>query len=96
MWRRFSMPPNAPGALTTAESDAYQSVMVCSARGTGSFDLVRWLSQQHGSKVVHQRFAGASPETRDVATDYVDLDDKGAGVVVRRVVAMARHGLQSA
>lgn len=93
VWRRLSMPLNRPGAEQSLETDCFQRVMVCSARGTQSFDLVRWLSHVNGARVVSHRFAGAQARTGDVATDYVDLD-AGAGQVVRRVVAMARNGLQ--
>ncbi len=67
--------------------------MVCAARGTQSFELVRWLGQAYGCKVTSQRLAGAQARSRDVANDYVDLDG-GRGAMLRRVVAMARNGLQ--
>ncbi len=91
VWRRLSTPLAHPGAALQAMNDQFQRVMVCSAQGTGSFDMVRWLGQTHGAEVVHRRFAGARAEALDVATDYVDLD---VGAVVRRVIAMARNGLQ--
>lgn len=92
VWRRLSMPLNGSGVAGAMESDLFQRVMVCSARGTQSFDLVHWLGEQNRRKVTSQRFAGAQARVRDVATDYVDLD-RGAGSVVRRVIAMARNGL---
>lgn len=91
VWRRLSTPLTHPGAQEQARSDRFQRVMVCSAQGTDSFDLVRWLGQQHEAEVVHRRFAGSRLEALDVATDYVDLD---SGAVVRRVIAMARNGLE--
>lgn len=90
-WRRLSTPLTHPGAALQAINDQFQRVIVCSAQGTGSFDMVRWLGLRHGAEVVHRRFAGARADALDVATDYVDLD---AGAVVRRVIAMARNGLK--
>ncbi len=90
VWRRLSMPLRGSGAAGRKESDLYQRVMVCSARGTQSFELVRWLGQAHHCKVTSQRLAGA--QDNDVANDYVDVDG-GPGAMLRRVVAMARNGL---
>jgi len=92
VWRRLSMPLNGSAVAGPMESDCFQRVMVCSAQGTQSFDMVHWLGQKNRCKVMSQRFAGAQAHTRDVATDHVDLDG-GAGSVVRRVIAMARNGL---
>jgi FAD-dependent sensor of blue light len=92
VWRRLSMPLNSPAGAGSIESDCFQRVMVCSARGTESFDLVHWLGQANRRRVMSHRLAGAQAEVRDVATHYVDLDG-GPGEVVRRVVAMARNGL---
>lgn len=91
VWRRLSTPRNHPGATEHAHADRFQRVMVCAADGTASFDLVRWLGDRHRAEVVHRRFAGSRDDVLDVATDYVDLD---SGSVVRRVIAMARNGLQ--
>jgi hypothetical protein len=91
VWRRLSMPLKGSGAAGRQEGDRYQRVMVCSARGTESFELVRWLGHAHHCKVTSQRLAGA--QANDVANDYVDLDG-GPGAMLRRVVAMARNGLQ--
>lgn len=93
VWRRLSMPLKDADLSGRADSDLYQRVMVCAARGTQSFELVRWLGQAHGCKVTSQRLAGAHATSRDVASDYVDLDG-GRGAMLRRVVAMARNGLQ--
>jgi hypothetical protein len=92
VWRRLSMPLKGSGATAPPEDERYQRVMVCSARGTESFELVRWLGQAYDCKVTSQRLAGAETRVRDVATDYVDVG--GAGAMLRRVVAMARNGLQ--
>jgi hypothetical protein len=89
VWRCLSMPHTA-GA---ADCDAYQRVMVCSARGTRSFELVRWLGQAMGCHVTTQRLAGANKQMQDVANDYLDLPAR-RGAMPRRVVAMARNGLQ--
>lgn len=89
VWRRLSMPHSA-GA---ADCNAYQRVMVCSARGTRSFELVRWLGQAYGCHVTTQRLAGANEKMQDVANDYLDLPAR-RGAMPRRVVAMARNGLQ--
>ena len=93
VWRRLSMPLADAAAAGRADNDLYQRVMVCAARGTQSFELVRWLGLAYGSKVTSQRLAGAQATSRDVANDYVDLDG-GRDGMVRRVVAMARNGLQ--
>ncbi len=91
IWRRLSTPLTNPGASRQALSDHFQRVMVCSALGTDSFNLVRWLGKTFSTEVVHRRFVGSRPETMDVGTDYVDLE---TGQTVRRIIAMARHGLQ--
>lgn len=88
VWRRLSMPVSA----NAADRDSHQRVVVCSARGTQSFDLLRWLAQQHGRPVTRLRLAGAYEKVQDVANDYVDLA-AGRGAPARRVVAMARNGL---
>jgi len=88
VWRRLSTPMRHPGAMRQQDPDAFQRVLVCGANGMGSFDLVRWLGQQHDMEVVHRRFAGAVE--LDVGTDYVDFEQEGR---VWRVIAMARHGL---
>ena len=92
-WRRLSMPLTDEAVAGRADRDRYQRVMVCAARGTQSFELVRWLGQACGSKVTSQRLAGAVATSRDVANDYVDVDC-GRGSMLRRVVATARNGLQ--
>ena len=88
IWRRLSTPMEHPGALRQEDPDAFQRVLVCSAAGTSSFDLVNWLGEQHETEVVHRRFAGA--HALDVGTNYVDFEQGGR---VLRVIAMARHGL---
>jgi hypothetical protein len=88
VWRRLSTPMKHPGAMRQQDPDAFQRVLVCGANGMGSFDLVRWLGEQHEVDVVHRRFAGAIE--LDVGTDYVDFEQEGR---VWRVIAMARHGL---
>lgn len=88
VWRRLSTPMQHPGAMRQHDPDAFQRVLVCAASGMASFDLVRWLGEEHGVDVVHRRFAGA--QELDVGTDYVDFDQEGR---VWRVIAMARHGL---
>lgn len=88
VWRRLSTPMKHPGAMRQQDPDAFQRVLVCSATGMGSFDMVRWLAEQNQVDVVHRRFAGA--KELDVGTDYVDFEQEGR---VWRVIAMARHGL---
>ncbi|NML48010.1 BLUF domain-containing protein [Ramlibacter sp. G-1-2-2] len=88
IWRRLSTPMRHPGARRQQDPDAFQRVLVCAAGGTGSFDLVRWLSQRFRAELVQRRFAGA--HDLDVATDYVDFIH---GERVLRVIAMARNGL---
>ena len=89
VWRRLSTPMRHPGAAKQADPDAFQRIMVCSSSGQDSFELVRWLADQHAQEVVHRRFAGA--HDLDVGTDYVDFDQDDR---VLRVIAMARKGLQ--
>jgi hypothetical protein len=89
VWRRLSMPHSAG----PADRNHCQRVMVCSARGTQSFELVRWLGQTYDCHVTRQRLAGAYETVQDVANDYVDLPAR-RGAMPRRVVAMARKGLQ--
>lgn len=91
VWRRLSTPLLNPGAEEQDRDDRFQRLMVVSARGTESFDLVRWLGQSARVEVVHRRFAGSRPDALDVGCDYVDLP---AGEGWRRVIAMARNGLQ--
>ena len=88
IWRRLSTPMEHPGAARQDDPDAFQRVLVCSAVGTSSFDLVNWLGERHAAEVVHRRFAGA--HALDVGTNYVDFEQGGR---VLRVIAMARHGL---
>lgn len=88
VWRRLSTPLVHPGADRLTDSEGFQRVMVCAARGTESFGLVKWLAEQHGAEIVRRRFAGATPP--DVATDFVDVLEGGH---VMRLVAMARNGL---
>jgi hypothetical protein len=89
VWRRLSMPHSAG----PVDRNHFQRVMVCSARGTRSFELVRWLGQVYDCRVTRQRLAGAYEMVQDVANDYVDLPAH-RGAMPRRVVAMARNGLQ--
>lgn len=91
VWRRLSTPLTHPRAGEQGTDDAFQRVMVCSAQGAQAFNLVHWLGQSRGADVVHRRFVGSRLDILDVATDYVDLE---AGAIVRRVVAMARNGLE--
>ena len=88
VWRRLSTPMRHPGANLQADPDAFQRVLVCSAAGMLSFDLVNWLARRVQQEVVHRRFAGA--QQLDVGTDYVDFRDDDR---VMRVIAMARKGL---
>ncbi|AMO21709.1 hypothetical protein GCM10027034_01830 [Ramlibacter solisilvae] len=88
VWRQLSTPLEHPGASQQTNADVFQRVLVCSAAGSTSFDLVRWLGRRHGQSVVHRRFAG--DEGLDVGTDYVDFADADR---VMRVIAMARKGL---
>lgn len=88
VWRRLSTPMRHPGANRQTDPDAFQRVLVCSAAGLGSFELVQWLGREHGEEIVHRRFAGA--QFLDVGTDYVDFADDER---VMRVIAMARKGL---
>jgi hypothetical protein len=93
VWRRLSMPLKNEGGARIAASDSYQRVMVVSARGTASFDLVHWLGERYESGVAPLRMTGVHSRVRDVASDYVDVGS-GKGASLRRVVAMARNGLQ--
>ena len=88
VWRQLSTPLRHPGAAQQADPEAFQRVLVCSARGLLAFELVHWLAQRSNQEVVHRRFAGA--QDLDVASDYVDFAE---GDRVMRVIAMARRGL---
>ncbi|MBI5279413.1 MAG: BLUF domain-containing protein [Burkholderiales bacterium] len=88
IWRKLSTPMRHPGAHLHGDRDGFHRVMVCSAVGESSFQLVHWLARRHEQEVVHRRFAGAT--RLDVGTDYVDF---AAGGGVLRVIAMARNGL---
>jgi hypothetical protein len=88
VWRQLSTPLSHPGYRRQADPDAFQRVLLCAARGTGSFSIVSWLAAANGQQVVHRRFAG--PRDLDVGTDYADIL---CGDRVLRVIAMARRGL---
>lgn len=88
-WRQLSTPMEHSGAARQDDPDAFQRLMVCSAAGQDSFELVHWLARRHGQPVVHRRFAGEAG--LDVGTDYVDFADEDR---LARVIAMARKGLQ--
>jgi hypothetical protein len=59
IWRRLSTPMEHPGAMHQEDPDGFQRVLVCSAAGASSFDLVNWLGERYLAEVVHRRFAGA-------------------------------------
>lgn len=67
-------------------------VMLLSARGRHSFDLLRWVAEHYRRPIVSRRFAAAADDVPDVASDYLDLphDDMPGGL---RLVAHARHSL---
>lgn len=88
-WRQLSTPMEHPGAARQDDPDAFQRLLVCSAAGQDSFELVHWLARRHGQPVVHRRFAGEAG--LDVGTNYVDFADEER---LARVIAMARKGLQ--
>jgi hypothetical protein len=88
VWRQLSTPMEHPGASQQTNPEAFQRILVCSASGSTSFDLVQWLAREKEQPVVHRRFAG--DEGLDVGTDYVDFADDDR---VMRVIAMARKGL---
>lgn len=90
-WRQLSFPVLGPTSSGRAERFGCQRVMLCAAIGTQSFDIVQWLGQKHRWTVVNQRCAGE--RGGDVAMSYVDLAVP-VSAVVRRVVAVARNGLQ--
>ncbi len=67
-------------------------VMLLSARGRHSFDLLRWVADHYRRPIVSRRFAAAADDVPDVASDYIDLphDDMPGGL---RLVAHARQSL---
>lgn len=67
-------------------------VMLLSARGRHSFDLLRWVAEHYRRPIVSRRFAAAADDVPDVASDYLDLphDDMPGGL---RLVAHARQSL---
>lgn len=87
VWRRVSMPGRHGGGDDASDLESYQRVLVCSAVGTTSFEMVRWLGREHRQPVEHRRFAGLK---LDVATESVDFRCCGRPL---RLVAMARKGL---
>jgi hypothetical protein len=93
IWRRLSLPTKCAGYATDLEDHPYQRVMVVAAEGTKSFDLVRWLACEHHVDVSAQRIAGTQSRVRDVAAEHVDVP-ASKGSIRRRVIAMARNGLQ--
>jgi hypothetical protein len=91
VWRNLSFPVLGPTSTGQTERFGCQRVMICAAIGTQSFDIVQWLGQKYRWTVVNQRCAGE--RGADVAMSYVDLAVP-VSAVVRRVVAVARNGLQ--
>ncbi len=88
VWRRLSTPASHLGTGQAVQPEAFQRVLVCSAQGTESFEIVRWLARHYDQPVLHRRFAGA--QDLDVGTDILDLTFQERPL---RVVAMARKGL---
>ncbi len=88
-WAHLSLPAKHPGAAQQLRRPDMHLVLVCSAFGTVSFELVQWLAQQHSQELTHRRLSGE--HDRDVATDLVDVVE---GDRPMRVVAMARKGLR--
>jgi hypothetical protein len=88
IWRQLSTPMQLPTAVSRAEPDVFQRVIVCAAFGSASMELVQWLAQRMDASIVHRRFAG--PHERDISTDLIDVEHDGEAL---RVVAMARAGL---
>ena len=67
-------------------------VMLLSARGRHSFDLLRWVAEHYRRPIVSRRFAAAADDVPDVAGDYLDLPHAvmPGGL---RLMAYARQGL---
>jgi len=93
VWRRLSTPLQGHADAADAAAEAYQRVLVCSAAGNGSFELLGWLARSMSLDLVHRRFAGETG--LDVGTNLLDVFDPDAKRVIR-VVAMARKGLSLA
>lgn len=91
VWRKLSFPILGPTSTGRAERFECQRVMMCAAIGAQSFDVVQWLGERYRRTVVNQRCAG--DRGGDVAMSYADLAIP-VNAVVRRVVAVARNGLQ--
>jgi hypothetical protein len=88
VWAHLSLPAKHISAAQQLRRSNLHLVLVCSAAGALSFELVQWLAQQHSHEVAHRRFSGE--HDLDVAADYVDVVE---GNRPMRVVAMARKGL---
>ena len=63
IWRRLSTPMEHPGAARQDDPDAFQRVLVCSAVGTSSFDLVNWLGERHAARSCTAASPGPMPWT---------------------------------
>lgn len=93
--RRLTAPMLLPTARGLPDPESFNRVGVCSAAGTGAFDLVRWMAEMHRVPVEQRRFAGEAD--RDSGSEFVDFMHGGFPC---RVVAVARsdlaHGLRRA
>jgi hypothetical protein len=88
-WAHLALPAKHLGAAQQSRRSKLHQVLVCSASGTHSFELVQWLAQQHSREVSHRRLSGEYD--LDVAADIVDFVE---GDRPMRVVALARRGLR--
>lgn len=88
-WVRLSTPTKHLSAAQQSRRFDLHPVLVCSAVGTLSFELVQWLAQQHSQELTHRRLSGE--HDLDVASDIVDFVE---GDRPMRVIAMARKGLR--
>ena len=55
----------------------YPRIMLLSARGARTFDLITWLASVQRQPLVRRRFAGAADDAHDVESDYLDLPVHG-------------------
>ncbi|HSW20044.1 MAG TPA: BLUF domain-containing protein [Ramlibacter sp.] len=88
VWQRLCTPPRSGTRAQAASHKPPHQVIVCSAAGAGSFDLVDWLASVHQEPVVRRRLSG--PRTPDVESDFVDFPYSGHDLCV---TATARRAL---
>ncbi len=88
VWLNLCSPPafDMPSA-----GEDFTRVMMLSSHRTDAFDLLQWLAEAYGRRLVRRRFAASAEDVPDVGSDYLDLP--GLGHSGTRLIAHARRGL---